>query len=150
MKSGQNGYLISCHASSWRKRIIGEVSWAALKFTFSYYSVQCKLMHSFTMLSRSKFAYFPNFLSQGILFVLSTLWGSRKLSKFAKTACSDETITLDNYMTKVHLEKWKIWIIRKIFQSQTNIFSSIIDFNCRVFFLFEIQVLKKLITKAKF
>ena len=74
MESSQNGYLISCHASSWRKQIISEVSWVALKFTFWYYSVQCKLMHSFTMLSSSKFDYFPIFLHRGVLFVLSTFW----------------------------------------------------------------------------
>ena len=42
MESSQNGYLISwvivpwkmTHASCWRKRIISEVSWSALKFTF--------------------------------------------------------------------------------------------------------------------
>ena len=42
MESSQNGYLISwvivprhmTHASCWRKRIISEVSWSALKFPF--------------------------------------------------------------------------------------------------------------------
>ena len=40
----------------------------------------------------------------------------------------------------------KIWVHQEIFQSQTNIFSFINGFNCRVFLFFEI--LKKLITKA--
>ena len=127
--------------------------WVAWKSPFSYYFVQTSPLF-YDAFKELLGLLFRSFNPKDVFFVLFTLWASCK-SKFSRSSWHWRyKIIWHNYMTLVNFGKSNIWLIRKIFQSQANIFILFTvwiihqnGLNHPIFLLFEI--LKKIKAKMK-